>query len=185
MSSFTHDSFGHVPGCIGSNIESFKQCILDVHSEKERWMSLQQEGINFIRETHSRSQTMETWSKVVRTGLEIAGTRNKLFEQGEKDYKEKYPDVAEAVREGTFQSSFEHYVQHGQQEGKVYRGGLEMFHGILNTTLYQEVEKECPEGEELYFFSYPEAKELQGEKLAYWHWKNYGRFYGRVYICKD
>jgi hypothetical protein len=44
-------------------------------------------------------------------------------------YLERYPDVAERVRDGTFDSATDHYVSYGQAEGRLARsrqsaGGL-------------------------------------------------------------
>ena len=45
--------------------------------------------------------------------------------------------------------------------------------------------KECPEGEEAYFRTYPDVAKhrfFQG-RTAYLHWKLYGKEEGRHYIC--
>jgi hypothetical protein len=34
-------------------------------------------------------------------------------------YLERYPDIAEKVRDGTFDSAQDHYLGHGQHEGRL------------------------------------------------------------------
>ena len=52
---------------------------------------------------------------------------------------------------------------------------------ILSTNSCGEPVKQCPEGEEAYFSSYPDVSIKW--KSAYQHWKKYGKAEGRHYIC--
>jgi hypothetical protein len=116
MSNFTAKSFGPVPGCIGADAQSFKNCILDLHRSKERWTALRNDGVDFIRRTHSRQQIMQEWSKVIDGSLKAISA----CLEGEDTYMNKYPAVREAVRDGIFQSGFHDWNSKGKAEGREY-----------------------------------------------------------------
>lgn len=176
-----------MPGCVGSDAKSYKQCILELHSDKEKWRALQQDGYKFIRETHSRKLVTEEWSKVINFGLKIAKKRDVIFERGEAVYQQNDPGVAKAVESGIYSSAFEHYLDFGFAEKRSYAGVDQLIHSLLNTVIYQEIGESCPVGEELYWSLYPDVKAvLQSRvdnKSAFWHWRLYGKHEGRLYMC--
>jgi glycosyltransferase involved in cell wall biosynthesis len=64
MSPFTKDSFDNgVPGCVGSDIESYKKCIEDLDGNVTKWEALRDEGISYIERTHSRQKAMKRWEE--------------------------------------------------------------------------------------------------------------------------
>ena len=121
MSSFTHDSFGTVPGCIGSNKYTFKQCILEVHNDKQKWTELREQGLEFIRTTHSEEEVIKRWSYIISTGLKLSRRRNDLFQRSEEEYKKQYPDIADALAAKVFLSALHHYSTVGKHESRLYR----------------------------------------------------------------
>ena len=80
MSTFTKESFGEIPGCIGSDNKSFAKCVIDVHGDEQQWEALRNEGLSFIQRTHSRKEAMEQWSDIIDSSLKDASKRysNKL-----------------------------------------------------------------------------------------------------------
>lgn len=84
MSSFTHKSFGNVPGCVGSDNNAFKQCIISVHNNEKKWKALRQEGLDFIAETHSRKKVMEKWSSIINSNVKLARERRRKFQKGQQ-----------------------------------------------------------------------------------------------------
>ena len=133
MSTFTKESFGEIPGCIGSDNKSFAKCVIDVHGDEKQWELLSSEGISFIERTHSRKESMKQWSDIIDSNVQDVSKRhsNKLVNikmryptekcaEGEDVYLAEYTDVASAVKAGHFQSGFQHWRRHGKHEGRNY-----------------------------------------------------------------
>ena len=65
MSPFTQKSFGDVPGCVGADAASYIKCIVELNDDESKWEELRNEGISYIKRTHSRNLTSTIWSKVI------------------------------------------------------------------------------------------------------------------------
>ena len=133
MSTFTKESFGNIPGCVGSDNTSFTKCIIDLHGNKRRWEVLRDEGFVYIQSTHSRRETMEQWSKIIDGSFKNVSKErgNKLLNmkidypkekcvEGEEIYLRTYNDVAAAVKGGDLKSGFEHWNRYGKKEARSY-----------------------------------------------------------------
>ena len=145
MSSLTADSFGIKPddnvGCVGSDIQAFKACIIDVYSSEKTWKKVRRNGLDFIRKTHNRRDVKKVWDRAIEDNLNkikeirVEGDSQKMQHkiltteirlptescpEGEKLYGEKYPEVMEALKAGHFESFFQHYKLHGKEEGRFY-----------------------------------------------------------------
>lgn len=156
MSSCTADRFGieseDEVGCIGRTSESFKTCILEVYYNEEKWTKLSSNEIDFIRRTHSREKVMSKWRHILDKGLNLIkrnGKRlnghikqyglstnkyfpNKECSEGEEHYRNKYPDVDEALKEGIFETGFEHWTKFGRVEGNSYFCNIERKSNVDN-----------------------------------------------------
>ena len=108
-----HDSFGTVPGCIGSSSDMFKQRILKVHSNKAIWMDLPNQGLEYIHETHSEKEVTKQWSNIIIFGADLIKRRCEIFLRSEEEYKKQYPDVMHMLAGNTFLSSLHHNIFHG------------------------------------------------------------------------
>jgi len=138
MSNETAEGFG-LPfanediSCIGYNTESFKNCIIIVHSNELIWNKLRDTAVNFIRKTHNRDEVMYQWSKIIQNGLNPTSLARKKKHcisklnleypsgpclEGEKLYKALYKDMSEHIHH--FQSMFEHWAKFGRSEGRKY-----------------------------------------------------------------
>ena len=73
MSTFTQESFGDVPGCVGSDAASYIKCIVELNDDKSKWEELRNEGISYIERTHGRNLTMAVWSKVINNNFNSGG----------------------------------------------------------------------------------------------------------------
>lgn len=143
MSTFTKESFGDAPGCVGSDNRSFANCVLDLHGREDRWEAMQNAGIAYIEKTHNRQKTLNEWSNIINDGLKRMSMRNRgtgpgvgtehgLFKaqmpesstqecaEGEEMYLAKYADIAAAVKSGHFRSGFHHWSLYGKNEGRIY-----------------------------------------------------------------
>jgi hypothetical protein len=92
MSEFTKASFSwDIPGCVGSDHQSFAKCILDIHSDHDYWKTLRDKGISYIEDTHNRKKIMSKWSDIVNRSLnhpmKMLGTQRK--EEKKKKKKKK------------------------------------------------------------------------------------------------
>ena len=65
MSTFTYESFGDLPGCVGSDPKTFKKCVIELHSNEEEWYKVRDEGIEYILDTHSREKTMDVFAQAI------------------------------------------------------------------------------------------------------------------------
>ena len=65
MSTFTQESFGDVPGCVGSDAASYIKCIVELNDDESKWEELRNEGISYIERTHNREDIMTVWSKAI------------------------------------------------------------------------------------------------------------------------
>ena len=134
MSKFTQDSFGTVPGCVGSDDASFAKCVIDLHNDEHQWEAVRNEGVSFIERTHSRQKIMEQWSEIIEDSFKNAskkqvhpkllGTKlpspKKACAEGEEFYLGAYEDVANAVKAGIFKTGFDHWIGSGKGEGRTY-----------------------------------------------------------------
>ncbi len=97
MSTFTHESFGDIPGCVGSDPESFKNCIIELHSNERKWVKVRNEGIAYIEETHNRQKTMEVWSNVIGKNYHEQEVGNHKLLNGTVEHDEAAHTVLEKV----------------------------------------------------------------------------------------
>lgn len=80
MSSSIRESVSDaVPGCVGQDVETFVDCVIDVHSNPARWAALRQQGIDYIQKTHSREEVTKTWSTIINHGLELSRVKREKF----------------------------------------------------------------------------------------------------------
>ena len=186
MSHFTFESFGEVPGCVGSSAISLKQCIIDVHSSnrKDDWVVLQKQGFDFINETHNRGTVMREWSKVIGKSLALGKKRSEVFLSAENKYRQKYFIEAgkDPVKSG-FHSFFEHYLYEGKMGGKLYQIPKDIF-GSLARDHPPEKDTKCEEGERIYMALYPDVRE-NWNLSAFSHYLQFGKNEGRIYICRS
>jgi len=133
MSTFIKESFGDIPGCVGSDSTSFTKCIIDLHGNKRRWEALRDEGISYIQQTHSRKESMEKWSEIIDHNFNNVSKEggDKLFNvkisyakekcvEGEEIYLSTFPDIAAAIKVGHFDSGFHHWNKYGKKGGRSY-----------------------------------------------------------------
>jgi hypothetical protein len=196
MSPFTRDSFGNgVPGCVGSDSESYKKCIEDLDGNATKWEELRDEGISYIERTHSRQKAMERWSRVIDTNLhahKLLGHPilhpTKKCDEGEQLYlgAKENADIAKAVKDGIFESGFQHWDMHGKHEGrKYYCNSSGKFHPLLRNKIPVPTEK-CDEGEEIYLSAYKDIIQAIQSGIfesAFQHWDLHGKREGRSYYC--
>lgn len=194
MSDFTKDSFGDgVPGCVGSDIESYKKCIIDLDKNRTKWEAVRDDGIAYIERTHNRRKTMERWSRIINSnrrakkllGDPILDPTDKC-DEGEEIYLRDNRDVDEAVKNGVFDSGFHHWSLHGKLDGRSYycnsKGKL---HNLLRTSIPIPT-RECDEGEKIYLNAYNDIGRAIKEgyfKSAFHHWDLHGKREGRNYYC--
>lgn len=194
MSDFTKNSFSNgVPGCVGSDSASFKKCIIDLDGNRTKWETLRDEGISYIKRTHSRQEAMNTWSRVINSnmqaklllGKQILNSTRKC-DEGEEMYLRSDIAIENAVKNGVFESGFHHWTLHGKAEGRRYycntRGKI---HNLLRSTIPVPTKK-CNEGEEMYLGAYPDI--VAAIKMGYFesgfhHWDLHGKLEGRSYYC--
>ena len=74
MSANAAGGFGIQPesniGCVGDTADSFQECVLKTHNNETYWNLLQQNGYDFIRQTHSRSTLAKTWEAALDSALD-------------------------------------------------------------------------------------------------------------------
>ncbi len=206
MSSFVANSFGiraeDQIGCVGSDVQGMKKCVLDASSNEKIWNRLRQNELEFIQRTHSRDDLMKVWRHAIEINLKkikaVRASHNvqekvdhglvtiKMSEpvepcpEGEKLYGMKYPDVKDAVERGVFTSHFVHYVNHGKNEGKKY-----LCEEYRNSYIVEPTEP-CPEGEEMYGKEHPKAKDAVTSGVfesLFAHYQKYGKGEGKKYYC--
>lgn len=131
MSSFTHDSFGKIPGCVGKDVPAMVDCILQVYGHEKKWTLLQQEGLKFIRETHNRKQVMAKWSSTISLGLDLATSRKRVFTEGENLYRKTYADTVL-----TRTSAFSHYLIYGRKDNRIYQGADQLLAGPFSVNCF-------------------------------------------------
>lgn len=186
MSQLTHDSFSEVPGCIGPDAYSIMQCIIEVHSSKEKWTSLRKKGLDFIKETHNRKTLLKEWSKVINSSLALANKRNEVFLTAETAYGQRYPHLlpGKNYAGSGFGSFLEHYIQKGKEEGKTYSHVDELLNGLVNDSMaYKEPTELCPQGERIYLKMYKDVAD-GWIGSAFDHYINHGNREGRIYACQ-
>jgi hypothetical protein len=182
-------------GCVGKDIASFKQCVLDVHSDRERWQKVRENGLESIKRKHNHATLLGAWSAIIRDAmtmraalatcdpaLEFAACLGKevteMCETGEKMYKQNYPDVEKSIETGYLASAWEHFDTFGSQEGRIY-------HCCDAPCNFVETHA-CSVGESAYRAEYPdvaEAIETGSFQSAFDHFRRFGRSDGRNYGC--
>lgn len=145
MSKLSADAFGIKPkddiACIGDTPESFKNCVISAHNNRDSWTKLRENGLRFIKETHSREHVRELWRKTIAKGQAkrkeresfTSSSEMRLFENdlwrpnpkqlcsvGETIYKQNRADVAKAIDKGKIPSAFFHWTHYGKAEGIDY-----------------------------------------------------------------
>jgi glycosyltransferase involved in cell wall biosynthesis len=92
MSGLTAESFGLKDqdniGCIGSNIDSFKECILRLYNNERDWNEARENAMEFIRTTHNRNGVLQKWTNVMDKALATAHSRRAEFESSSLAGKE-------------------------------------------------------------------------------------------------
>jgi len=66
FSNFTARNFEYEAnkiGCIGTTEVAFKQCVLDLYTNKSYWNKVQKEGLAFVKKKYEKTTIKETWSK--------------------------------------------------------------------------------------------------------------------------
>ena len=182
-------------GCVGNDVTSFKQCVLDIHSDREKWKRARMNGLDFIQRTHNRATLEGSWSAIIKDAMAMRVTLptcdpsliyaacsgvevTKMCRRGELEYQRMYPDVAKAVRAGYFASAWDHYQMVGSQEGRVY--------GCCHAPCKFIETQACAMGEALYKIQYPEVAEAMKAgsfESAFDHFRRFGRSEGRDYVC--
>lgn len=196
MSEFTKDSFGDsVPGCVGTDIESYKKCIVDLDGNRAKWEALRAEGISYIERTHSRQEAMERWSRIIDSNKQLHDQQSKTIpvptekcDEGEEVYLGAYKEVGIGIKEGHFESGFHHWNLHGNLEGRSYYCDPKwQAHNLFCNSIPMPTKK-CDEGEEIYLRAYEDVG--IGIKEGYFdsgfhHWDLHGKREGRKYYCND
>lgn len=127
MSTFTKESFGDIPGCVGSDPRSFMECIVDLHSNERQWEAVRKKGISWIEETHSLEEATKQWSKIIDTNFArvLKKDDHKLLLTKELDpvfpsdctwqcYLQLNPDVGRKVKDK--KGAIDHYLKFGVWE---------------------------------------------------------------------
>jgi hypothetical protein len=192
MSKLSADAFGIKPddniACVGDTPESFKSCVLSVHNDETMWKRLRQNGLEFIKRTHSQKHVQELWKKVIDNGKSIF--KEKELEQitaksnpppaeyecpeGEQRYKKKYRDLATVLskvkktkynkknrnqEKQAFSSAFDHWCRVGAAEGRTYFCDYNA--NLFKTEIWATAPTgPCPVGEKLYKIQYPAVSEM-------------------------
>ena len=177
MSRLTYECFGNVPSCVGDDPQSMKDCVIDIHGNRTKWMKLHEESKTFIAKTHSRNQTMIKWSKVISRSLSLAKKRRIAFEAAERSYRNHNENTDNLLG---YSSGLEHFYHKGKGEGKIYNQSKRIWNGLASYEPPQE--KECYLGERNYFRMYPDVEE-NWPGLAFDHYLANGKEEGRIYSC--
>eukprot|EP00551_Chaetoceros_affinis_P002772 CAMPEP_0203661744 /NCGR_PEP_ID=MMETSP0088-20131115/59773_1 /ASSEMBLY_ACC=CAM_ASM_001087 /TAXON_ID=426623 /ORGANISM="Chaetoceros affinis, Strain CCMP159" /LENGTH=183 /DNA_ID=CAMNT_0050524433 /DNA_START=1 /DNA_END=552 /DNA_ORIENTATION=- len=103
-----------------------------------------------------------------------------LCPEGEKEYARNNPDVTEAIKQGIYNTYFDHYQRYGKDEGKPYVCYSSNKSYSTNPT------ELCPEGEEEYSRNNPNVTKAIKEGIFethFAHYQRYGKDEGKVYRC--
>jgi hypothetical protein len=184
-------------GCVGHDVTSFKQCVLDVHSNLKKWGRVRKNGLDFIKRTHNRATLLESWSAIIDDAMDLRATLatcdptlefaacstvevTDICRTGEKQYQRNYPDVRKSIQSGYLGSAWEHFKTVGFKEGRIY---------VCCDEPCRFVETHaCSKGEAAYKAEYPmvvEAIKAGSFESAFDHFHRIGRSEGRDYVCCD
>jgi Glycosyltransferase len=88
LSGLTAEAFGLTKqdkiGCIGTTVDSFKDCILRLYHNETDWKESRENAMEFIRSTHSRDSVVEKWSTVINKALATGRQRHSMFQSAER-----------------------------------------------------------------------------------------------------
>ena len=176
--------------CVGIDVLSLKNCVIDVYNDETKWDKIQKSALNFIQQTQNRDLLQQKWSKVIESGMKLNHDRKKRRTdrscvEGEEEYKRKYPEVAKLVENGMYSSAYGHWTYLGRREGRIYACEDE------DHPLFKVDFKDppiCNEGEDLYLKMYSDVRKLidNGEyQTGHEHWVSSGAKEGRNYFCNE
>jgi len=211
MSKLSADAFGIKPkdeiACIGDTPESFKKCVISAHNDPNTWTKLRDNGLQFIKETHSREHVRELWRQTISKGqaiykeleLQKIMVESSTFEvdapcpEGESQYMDMYPHVKirTAGSDPNFITAFVHWLHIGKAEGNIYSCDNRFSkHGLFKDDLWRPYPEEtCSVGEAIYKLLSPDVAKAIAEGLfppsAYTHWKLYGFEEGKDFYCEE
>lgn len=213
MSKLSADAFGIKPkdeiACVGDTPESFKECVVSAHNNRKTWTKLRENGLQFIKETHSRENLRELWRQIIGKGQAIykeLELQKIIFEsststpevdeacpEGELQYMDLYPD--ENIQSGPnknrgFRTAFAHWQRVGQAEGKQYFCVRQFSkHKLFKDDLWRPGPKQtCSVGEAIYKMQWPDIAKAIDEEIvpsAFAHWKYDGFAEGKDFYCED
>ena len=198
MSAVSAEAFGITTDdgitCRGDDPEAFKSCVISLHENKKEWEAVREGGIEFIRTTHSRVETLETWTDIVERGKQVWNHLDEISRnpqgpcpEGEESYLSRRPDVKEAVEAGALESAYVHWIQHGRKEGLEYLcfEGAAKVHNLFRNDIWLP-QAPCEVGETMYVRQFPDvgkAMKAGSFESAFQHWKDHGIAEERVYYC--
>jgi hypothetical protein len=136
---------------------------------------------------------MHQWSEVIDDSLKLISERRNLktwkllCAEGEEAYRNKYPNVANAIDSGVIFSAYQHWRLIGDNEGKEYNCGYD--HGLFkaNYPSCDALKKPCPKGEVHYLSLYHDVRKAIEKGYftsGFDHWKKFGKAAGRTYYCQ-
>ena len=135
--------------CVGEDIQSFKDCVISIYENEEKWTAIQKGGFDFIRQTHSVDFIQSKWKRVIDQSMNIAKdlrhnelsrtyTNSEKCPEGEKLYLKMYPYIERLLTDHIFTSAFEHWVEKGKSEGMLYYDcDDDQPHGLFKTDMEQ------------------------------------------------
>ena len=135
--------------CVGGDIESFKDCVISMYENEDKWNSIQKGGFEFIRQTHSLEFVQSKWKRLIDQSMNIAkdlryNVLSRTFSnsekclEGEKLYLKMYPYVKGLLEDHSFTSAFEHWVEKGKSDGMLYYDCDDnQPHGLFETDMEQ------------------------------------------------
>ena len=51
--------------CVGGDIQLFKDCVISMYENEDKWNSIQKGGFEFIRKTHSLEFVQSKWKRLI------------------------------------------------------------------------------------------------------------------------
>jgi hypothetical protein len=108
-------------GCIGKDVASFKQCVLELHSNRKAWHLARMNGLDFVKQSPNRAALQSSWSTVIADAMTTRLSLKKCdplhcletnaaisCPHGESNYALQYPDVGRAIEIGDFATAWKH-----------------------------------------------------------------------------
>ena len=139
--------------------------------------------------------------------------RQKPCPEGESEYLAAYPDVADSVKQGVFDSGFQHFKSHGAKENRNYfcdENEFTLLQHCRSSCLQEDSNRKslqplaaepldcetkcftrqepCPEGERKYLAAYPDVADSVKQGVfdsGFQHYKRHGVRNNRNYFCDD